>query len=60
MPPWPGVQEIPSVEHNLFVNKIFVELMALLAIAAMPSGKWFGLDAAVSALLNRRKKPEKA
>ena len=60
MPPWPGVQEIPSVEHNLFVNKIFVELMALLAIAAMPSGKWFGLDAAVSVLLNRRKKPEKA
>ncbi|MBC8117234.1 MAG: hypothetical protein H7062_22795, partial [Candidatus Saccharimonas sp.] len=50
MPPWPGVQEIPSIEHNLFVNKIFVEMVALLAIAAMPSGKWFGLDAAVSVL----------
>jgi len=58
MPPWPGVQEIPSIEHNLFVNKIFVEMVALLAIAAMPSGKWFGLDAAVSVLFTRRPKNE--
>ena len=58
MPPWPGVQEIPSIEHNLFVNKIFVEMVALLAIAAMPSGKWFGLDAAVSVLFARRAKSE--
>jgi len=56
MPPWPGVQEIPSIEHNLFVNKVFVEMLALLAIAAMPSGKWFGIDAAISALLTRRPK----
>lgn len=58
MPPWPGVQEIPSIEHNLFVNKIFVEMIALLAIAAIPSGKWFGLDAAVSVLFTRRPKNE--
>ena len=58
MPPWPGVQEIPSIEHNLFVNKIFVEMVALLAIAALPSGKWFGLDAAVSVLFSRRPKYE--
>ena len=58
MPPWPGVQEIPSIEHNLFVNKIFVEMVALLAIAALPSGKWFGLDAAVSVLLTRRPKDD--
>ena len=58
MPPWPGVQEIPSIEHNLYVNKIFVEMVALLAIAAMPSGKWFGLDAAVSVLFTRRPKNE--
>lgn len=56
MPPWPGVQEIPSIEHNLFVNKVFVEMLALLAIAAMPSGKWFGIDAAISAVLTRRPK----
>lgn len=53
MPPWPGVQEIPSIEHNLFVNKVLVEMLALLAFAALPSGKWFGLDALISALWNR-------
>ncbi len=59
MPPWPGVQEIPSIEHNLFVNKVFVEMVALLAIAALPSGKWFGLDAVISALINSVRKPKK-
>jgi len=57
MPPWPGVQEIPSIEHNLFVNKVFVEMIALLAIAALPSGKWFGVDAIVSLLFSRKLKP---
>lgn len=56
MPPWPGVQEIPSIEHNLIVNKIFVEMVALLALAAMPSGKWFGLDAIIAAIFRRKKK----
>ena len=59
MPPWPGVQEIPSIEHNLIVNKVLVEALALLAIAALPTGKWFGLDAAISVLLHRRRKEEK-
>jgi uncharacterized membrane protein YphA (DoxX/SURF4 family) len=59
VPPWPGVQEIPSIEHNLIVNKVFVELVALLAIAALPSGKWFGIDAAISALIPRRHTIEK-
>lgn len=54
MPPWPGVQEIPSIEHNLIVNKVFVEMIALLAIAALPSGKWFGIDAIFAALFRRR------
>ncbi len=58
MPPWPGVQEIPSIDHNLYVNKVFVEMLALLAIAALPSGKWFGLDAAISVLFMRRPKDE--
>ena len=53
MPPWPGVQEIPSIEHNLFVNKIWIEMLALLAIAALPSGKWFGLDAAAGVVFRR-------
>ncbi len=60
MPPWPGVQEIPSIEHNLIVNKVLVEAIALLALATMPTGKWFGIDAAISALLFRRKIVEKS
>lgn len=56
MPPWPGVQEIPSIEHNLIVNKVSVEMVALLALAAMPSGKWFGLDAIVGGIFRRKKK----
>lgn len=56
MPPWPGVQEIPSIEHNLYVNKVFVEALALLAIAALPTGRWFGVDAAIGALFRRRPK----
>lgn len=56
MPPWPGVQEIPSIEHNLIVNKVLVEMIALLALAAIPSGKWFGLDAIISAIFQRKKK----
>ena len=56
MPPWPGAQELPSIEHNLFVNKVFVEMVALLAIAALPSGKWFGVDAIISLLFRRRPK----
>ena len=59
MPPWPGVQEIPSIEHNLIVNKVLIEALALLALATMPTGKWFGLDAAVSTLLSRRHKEDK-
>ena len=59
MPPWPGVQELPSIEHNLIVNKVLVEMLALLAIAALPSGKWFGVDAIVSVLIHRRGKNEK-
>ena len=56
MPPWPGAQELPSIEHNLFVNKIFVEMVALLAIAALPSGKWFGVDAIIALLFRRKPK----
>lgn len=58
MPPWPYVQEIPSIEHNLFINKVSVEMVALLAIAAMPTGRWFGFDAILSALLSRRRGAE--
>jgi uncharacterized membrane protein YphA (DoxX/SURF4 family) len=45
MPPWPGVPEAPgATEHSLIVNKNLIEAIALLAIAALPTGSWFGVD----------------
>lgn len=44
MPPLPGLPEAPGPEHSLIVNKNLIEVAALLAIAATPSGYWFGLD----------------
>jgi uncharacterized membrane protein YphA (DoxX/SURF4 family) len=44
-PPWPGVAEaVGSTEHSFIVNKNLIEAVALLALAALPSGQWFGLD----------------
>ncbi|MBA3316016.1 MAG: hypothetical protein H0T47_22345 [Planctomycetaceae bacterium] len=44
-PPWPGVAEaVGSTEHSFIVNKNLIEVVALLALAAMPTGQWFGLD----------------
>jgi uncharacterized membrane protein YphA (DoxX/SURF4 family) len=54
MPPWPGVPELPGPEHSLIVNKNLVEVMALLAIAAMPTGLWFGLDGVVRRIFVRK------
>ena len=45
-PPWPTIYP-PAPEvvgHALIVDKNFVEMMALLALAAMPVGRWAGLD----------------
>lgn len=53
IPPWPGVPQPPSPEHSLFVNKNMVEVVALLAIAALPTGQWFGLDRLVTWCLRK-------
>ncbi|RMG37441.1 MAG: hypothetical protein D6725_08835, partial [Planctomycetota bacterium] len=55
MPPWPGVPEPPGPEHAFIVNKNFIEAVALLAIAAMPTGRWFGIDGIVHALWKLRR-----
>lgn len=34
--------------HYLYVNLYVIEAVALLALAAMPTGRWFGLDALLS------------
>lgn len=43
-PPWPGVPVDPGPEHAYIVNKNFIEIVALLALATMPTGQWFGID----------------
>lgn len=48
MPPFPGVPEAPGPEHSFIVNKNLIEVFALLAIAAIPSGMWFGVDRLLS------------
>ncbi|MDR3109971.1 MAG: hypothetical protein LBU65_09860 [Planctomycetaceae bacterium] len=44
--PFPGVYpELPDmIGHFMGVSKDFVELLALLVLAAMPAGRWGGLD----------------
>ncbi|MEX0715174.1 MAG: hypothetical protein WD066_01235 [Planctomycetaceae bacterium] len=57
MPPWPGVVEFQSFgpEHSFIVDKNFIEALALLALAAMPTGRWFGVDAIFPRIGGRRK-----
>ena len=56
MPPWPGLPPNPLAEgHFLYVDKNLVELIALLAIAALPTGHWIGLDALLFGWWRRRR-----
>lgn len=65
MPPWPGVPE-PSLSegHYFLVNKNLIEMIAVLALASLPTGHWFGLDPwaerHVTGPLRRRWRGEKA
>lgn len=45
-PDWPGLYPSPhpSVGHSMFVNKEFVEMMAMFALATTRVGRWGGLD----------------
>jgi uncharacterized membrane protein YphA (DoxX/SURF4 family) len=46
MPPLPGWPESPRLEgHYLFINKTFIEVLALGALTFLPTGRWAGLDA---------------
>jgi uncharacterized membrane protein YphA (DoxX/SURF4 family) len=45
MPPLPGWPESPRLEgHYLIVNKTLIEVIALLALTFLPTGRWAGLD----------------
>lgn len=56
IPPLPGTPPEAGPEHNFIVNKVLVESLMLLAFAALPSGRWFGVDAVISALWRRGRK----
>jgi uncharacterized membrane protein YphA (DoxX/SURF4 family) len=47
MPPLPGLPPAPGPEHSYLINKNLIEVFALLAIAAFPTGQWFGLDSVI-------------
>lgn len=55
MPPWPGTPPEVGIEHNFIVNKVLIESLVLLAFAALPSGRWFGVDAIFGAVFGRKK-----
>ena len=52
-PPWPGVPEAAGPDHALVVNKNLIEVMALFALAALPTGRWFGVDGLIAGLWRR-------
>jgi len=60
MPPWPGVPEAPGPEHSFIINKNLIEVIALLAIAALPTGRWFGLDSLLCRCCRRCRPAEQA
>ena len=53
MPPFPGLPEAPGPDHSLIVNKNIIMSIALLAIAMMPTGQWFGIDSLLSRCCKR-------
>ncbi len=58
VPPWPGVEDLAETagpEHSYIINKNLIEVIALLAIASMPTGRWFGFDQVLSAAFRRRR-----
>jgi uncharacterized membrane protein YphA (DoxX/SURF4 family) len=54
-PAFPGVfpEPHPSAGHALFVNKEVIELLAMLALACTPVGRWGGLDFFIHHLVMR-------
>jgi len=59
-PPWPTIYPpAPDVVgHALMVDKNFVEMVAMLALACLPVGRWGGLDAFLHRWIGRRVKGE--
>jgi uncharacterized membrane protein YphA (DoxX/SURF4 family) len=59
-PPFPWLPKTPGVTgHYLFVNEILIEMLALVVLTTVPSGRWAGLDALVSYLNPFRRRGNK-
>lgn len=59
---WPGYYAPPghpSQGHSLIINKEFVEMIACLVLAAIPTGRWGGLDFFLSRLCGGACCPQK-
>lgn len=58
VPPWPGVMDPggPSEGNYLIVNKNLIEMIACLMIMFSGVGRWFGLDAFLGAIGDRRRR----
>src|SRR5207302_1030931 len=54
MPPWPGTPETLRAEGHLIINKNLVEMLALLTLATLPTGRWVGIDRLLSHLGKRQ------
>jgi uncharacterized membrane protein YphA (DoxX/SURF4 family) len=57
-PPWPSLPDNPNLGgRNIFVDQNLIEMLSLLVLAMVPSGRWLGLDALIF-LPWRRKAPK--
>jgi uncharacterized membrane protein YphA (DoxX/SURF4 family) len=51
MPPLPGYPEGPRLEgHYVLINKTLIEVLALAALAFIPTGRWAGIDGLLYAM----------
>lgn len=56
MPPLPGWPDLPRQEgHYFIVNKTLIEVLALAALACIPTGRWLGVDALVALIFGRKR-----
>lgn len=57
-PALPWLPAPPAAEGSyFFVNKNVIEMIALMMLMCIPSGRWFGVDALIHAVNPWRKKP---
>ncbi|HEV3142464.1 MAG TPA: hypothetical protein VGZ47_01115 [Gemmataceae bacterium] len=58
---WPSLPWLPappvSEGNYLFVNKNMIEMLALLFLTCVPSGRWFGLDGVIHTIFRKKEKP---